>query len=52
MDTVGEADIVGTGRVETVIDPVVAEVTLLGDSVISVKPDCIIRTCLYAGAAT
>jgi hypothetical protein len=51
IDAVGEADIVCTGRIEAVIDPVGAEVTLLSGSVNCVEDDGSVRACLKAGLA-
>jgi len=49
-----QTDIVGTGRDEPLINPVVAEVTLIGDVLVLVIGDGIVGTCvdtrLTAGA--
>lgn len=43
-----QADIVGAGRDEPLIDAMVAEVTLVGDVLVIVKRDGIIGTCVDA----
>ena len=52
VDTVGEADIVSTGRIETVHHPVVTKVALLDFPDLLVKGNGIIRTGLYTAIAT
>src|SRR4030043_981622 len=51
IDTVGEANIIGTGRIEPVHNPVVTEIALLSYSAFFIKRDCMIRTGLYATTA-
>ena len=52
MDAVSQADIVGAGRDEPLIDPVVAEVAFVGDVLVIVIGDGIIGTCVDAGLTT
>ncbi len=51
MDTVGQADIIGTGRIEALLHPVIAEIAFDGNIPLLVKPDCIVRTRLQTGSA-
>jgi hypothetical protein len=52
MNTVRQANVVGTGRYETAIHPVVTQVTLAGDRCVCIKIDGVIRTGLLAGQAS
>ena len=47
-----QADIIGAGRYEPLIDPVVAEVALAGDVAVMVIGDGIIGAFIHAGLAT
>ncbi len=44
VDAVGEADVVSTGRIESVRHPLVTEITLAGFSDFFIKSDGVIRT--------
>ncbi len=52
MDAMRQADIVGAGRDESLINAVVAEVTLAGDVLVVVIGDGIIGTCADTGLTT
>jgi hypothetical protein len=52
MDTVGQADIVGTRWYQPIVNSVMTKVALLGDAFFLVKGDCIIRTGVNAGLAS
>jgi len=48
IDTVGEADIIGTGRIEALINPVMAEIALGHGLVFIVKANGMVRTFIDA----
>jgi hypothetical protein len=52
IDAMGEADIIGTGRDESHINPVMTEVALPGNAHILIKGNGIVGTCLYASLAS
>ena len=49
IDTMCQTNIVGAGRDEPLIDPVMAEVALVGDVLVMVIGDGIIGACIHAG---
>ena len=51
MDAMGEADIIGTGRDKSLINPVMTEVTLPGNAHIFIESDGIVGAYLYADLA-
>jgi len=52
MDAMGETDIIGTGRDESLINPVMTEVALPGNALILIKSNGIVGTYLYASLAS
>jgi hypothetical protein len=47
IDTMGQANVVGTGRYQSIVHPVMTEIALPGDNPVMIKGDSIIGTGLY-----